>query len=92
MLRAGGDVWAALIELNAVRFRRRAKPLFGYAELCREVAGTVVGELSVTALRSVVKRYSDACFESARRKRRGEVARYPRRRRALMLPPTAGYV
>jgi hypothetical protein len=83
MLRAGGDVWAALIELNAVRFRRRGSPLLGYAELCREVAGTPVGELSVTAVRSVVKRYSDACMETARRKRRGERARYPRRRQAL---------
>ena len=83
MLRAGGDVWAALIELNAVRFRRNAKPLLGYADLCREVAATPVGELSVTAIRSVVKRYSDACMETSRRKRRGERARYPRRRQAL---------
>ena len=75
MLRAGADVWAALIELNAVRFHRLGKPLLGYAELCREVAGTPVGELSVTAIRSVVKRYSDACMETARRKRRGERAR-----------------
>jgi hypothetical protein len=60
LLVAGGDVWAALIELNRIRFRRRAKPLLGYQELCREVAGVVVGELSVAALRSVVRRYADA--------------------------------
>jgi IS605 OrfB family transposase len=30
-----------------------------YQELCREVAGVEVGELSVTAIRSVVRRYSD---------------------------------
>lgn len=84
MLRSGGDVWAALIDLNAVRFRRQARPIFGYAELCREVAGTPVGELSATAIRSVAKRYSEACLETARRKRRGERARYPRRRKALV--------
>jgi putative transposase len=84
LLRSGGDVWAALIELNSFRFRRRAKPLLGYTELCREVAGVEVGELSVAALRSVVRRYSDAALTTARRKRAGERARYPRRRRGLM--------
>src|SRR2546430_12875135 len=84
LLRSGGDVWAALIELNSFRFRRRAKPLLGYAELCREVAGVEVGELSVAALRSVVRRYSDAALTTARRKRAGQRARYPRRRRALV--------
>jgi len=84
MLRAGGDVWAALIELNSYRFRHGARPLLNYQELCREVAGVRVGELSVPALRSVVRRYADACMETARRKRRGERARYPRRRRQLV--------
>jgi IS605 OrfB family transposase len=42
-----------------------------------------VGELSVTAMRSVVRRYSDAFFETAKRRRAGERARYPRRKRAL---------
>ena len=84
MLRSGGDVWAALIEFNAERFRRRGAPVFEYAALCREVAGTPVGDLSVTAVRSVVKRYAEGCEETTRRKRRGERARYPRRRRALL--------
>lgn len=75
-------MWAALIELNEHRFRRGARPLLNYQELCREVAGVRVGELSVPALRSVLRRYADACMETARRKRRGERARYPRRRRA----------
>jgi len=43
-----------------------------------------VGELSVPALRSVLRRYADACMETARRKRRGETARYPRRRKSLV--------
>jgi len=59
MLRSGGDVWAALIELNEHRFRRHARPLLNYQELCREVAGVQVGELSVPALRSVVRAYAD---------------------------------
>ncbi len=84
LLAAGGDVWAAFIELNEHRFRRGARPILNYQELCREVAGVHVGELSVPALRSVLRRYADACMETAKRKRRGERARYPRRRRALV--------
>jgi len=84
LLRAGGDVWAAVIEVNKARFRRHAKPIFGYQAWCREVAGVEVGELSVAAMRSVVRRYSSACFEVAKRKRAGEQAHYPRRKRALV--------
>jgi hypothetical protein len=43
-----------------------------------------VGELSVEAIRSVVRRYSSACIEVAKRKRAGEKAHYPRRKRALV--------
>ena len=43
-----------------------------------------VGELSVPAMRSLLRRYADACMETAKRKRRGERARYPRRRRHLV--------
>ncbi|HEY6429933.1 MAG TPA: transposase, partial [Acidimicrobiales bacterium] len=84
LLRSGGDVWAALVEVNQARFRRHAKPIFGYQAWCREIAGVEVGELSMTAMRSVVRRYSSACFEVAKRKRAGERARYPRRKRALV--------
>jgi IS605 OrfB family transposase len=84
LLRAGGDVWAALIDVNQARFRRHAKPIFGYQAWCREIAGVDVGELSVAAMRSVVRRYSSACLEVAKRKRAGERARYPRRKRALV--------
>jgi transposase len=42
-----------------------------------------VGELSVVAMRSVVRRYADAFFETAKRRRAGERARYPRRKHAL---------
>ncbi|MBA2325757.1 MAG: hypothetical protein H0V95_03805 [Actinobacteria bacterium] len=83
LLRSAGDVWAALIDVNAYRFAHGARPVANYQEWCREVAGVACGELSVTAVRSVVRRYSEAFFETARRRRRGERARYPRRKRAL---------
>lgn len=83
LLRAAGDVWAALIELNSARFARGARPITTYQEWCREIAGVPCGELSVPAIRSIVRRYSDAFIETSRRRRRGERARYPRRKRAL---------
>ncbi|HEV2310067.1 MAG TPA: hypothetical protein VGU73_06055, partial [Acidimicrobiia bacterium] len=82
LLVSGGDVWAALLEVNRARFAHHVKPIFGYQAWCREVAGVAVGELSVAAIRSVCRRYSAACFETAKRKRAGEKARYPRRRHA----------
>ena len=84
LLRSAGDVWAALIEFNQARFARGGRPVFSYVELCRELAGTDLGELSVDGARSVLRRYSEACFETARRKKRGERARYPRRRRSFI--------
>jgi len=83
LLVAAGDVWAALIAVNEVRFRCGGRPIANYREWCREIAGVQVGELSVAAMRSVVRRYSDAFFATATRKRAGEAARYPRRRRRL---------
>jgi len=77
-------VWAALIEVNQARFRRHARPIFGYQAWCREIAGVEVGELSTAAMCSVVRRYSSACFEVAKRKRTGERAHYPRRKRGLV--------
>jgi IS605 OrfB family transposase len=84
LLGSGGDVWAAVIDVNQARFRRQAKPIFGYENWCREIAGVTVGELSQTAIRSVVRRYSDACLVTAARKRAGRRARYPRRKRGLV--------
>ncbi len=83
LLVAAGDVWAALIAVNEARFRRGARPIANYQEWCREIAGVRVGELSVAAMRSVVRRYCDGFFATAARKRAGEPARYPRRRRRL---------
>jgi IS605 OrfB family transposase len=83
LLLAAGDVWAALIELNLERLRRGATPIAGYTALCRELAGADLGELDMTGARSVLRRYTAGWFESNRRKRRGEKACYPRRKRRL---------
>jgi IS605 OrfB family transposase len=42
------------------------------------------GELSVTGARSVLRRYSDAWFQAAKRRRHGAPAGFPRRKRALV--------
>jgi hypothetical protein len=74
LLRAGGDVWAALIDVNRERFRGGAR---------REMTGAPLGELARVCAEGIAKRYCDAFIETARRRRRGERARYPRRKRAL---------
>jgi putative transposase len=88
LLASGGDVWACVLELNAWRRARQGRPLASYQELCRELAtagpGTF-GELDTEGARSVLRRYSDAWFAAAKRRRDGDQrARFPRRRRALM--------
>jgi IS605 OrfB family transposase len=81
-------VWACVLELNAWRRARQDRPLVSYQELCRELAragpGTF-GDLDTKGARSVLRRYSDAWFAAAKRRREGDRrARFPRRRRALM--------
>jgi transposase len=88
LLVSAGDVWAVVLELNVWRRARQDRPLAGFPELCRELAragpGTF-GELDSVGARSVLRRYSDAWFATAQRRRSGdERARFPRRRRALM--------
>jgi len=88
LLVSGGDVWAAVLELNAWRRARQDLPLASYQELCRELAASgsgTFGELDSVGARSVLRRYSDAWFAAAQRRREGDrSARFPRRRRALM--------
>jgi transposase len=87
LLASGGDVWARTLDL--ARWRRQAglPPLAAYQDLCRELAlagpGTF-GELDSTGARSVLRRYSDAWFTAAARRKAGiTTARYPRRKRRL---------
>jgi len=87
LLVSGGDVWACVLELNAWRRARRDRPLVSYQALCRELGASgpgCFGELDTAGARSVLRRYSDAWFAAAQRRRGGdERARFPRRRRAL---------
>jgi putative transposase len=88
LLASAGDVWCAVLEINAWRRARQDVPLAGYQELCRELAcagpGTF-GELDSVGARSVLRRYSDAWMAAARRRRKGDTAaRFPRRRRRLV--------
>ena len=88
LLVSAGDVWACALELNAWRRARQDRPLVSYQKLCRELAGAgpgTFGELDAIGARSVLRRYSDAWFAAAQRRRGGDRrARFPRRRRALM--------
>lgn len=88
LLTAAGDVWACVLELNAWRRRRQDAPLAGYQELCRELAASgpgTFGELDVTGARSVLRRYCDAWFAAAKRRKAGDLsARFPRRKRRLV--------
>jgi IS605 OrfB family transposase len=83
LLRAAGNVWAGLVELNRDRALRGAPPEVGFQALCQQLTGCEVGELSRWCAEGVVRRYTDAWHEAARRRKRGERARFPRRRRRL---------
>ena len=88
LLWSAGDVWCCVLELNAWRRCRQDAPLAGYQELCLELAASgrgTFGELDTTGARSVLRRYSDAWFAAAKRRKQGDkAARFPRRRRALV--------
>ena len=88
LLRSGGDLWAAVLELNALRRRRGDLPVATDQALCRELSRAgpgCAGELSTTGARSILRRYSDAWFCAAARRRDGDlVAHFPRRRKSLM--------
>ena len=81
LLRSAGDVWCCVLELNSWRRRRQDAPLAGYRELCRELAASgpgTFGELDSVGARSVLRRYSDAWFATAARRKAGDAsARVP---------------
>ena len=77
LLVSAGDVWACVLELNAWRWARQDRPLASYQELCRELACAgpgCFGELDTEGARSVLRRYSDAWFAAAKRRRSGDPA------------------
>ncbi|GHJ52977.1 hypothetical protein Nm8I071_22840 [Nonomuraea sp. TT08I-71] len=77
-----------MLEVNGWRRRRRDAPLVGYQELCRELSASgpgTFGELDSTGARSVLRRFSDAWFAAAKRRKDGDLsAGFPRRRRGLV--------
>jgi IS605 OrfB family transposase len=88
LLVSAGDVWACVLELNGWRRARQDAPLVSYQALCRELAACgqgCFGELDSTGARSVLRRYSDAWFAAAARRKNGDAsARFPRRRHRMM--------
>jgi IS605 OrfB family transposase len=86
LLRSAGDVWAWLLDRNRQRRQQGERPVTGYQALCRDLARSDgFGELSTVGARSVLRRYSDAWFHAAKRRRAGQQdAGFPRRKRALV--------
>jgi hypothetical protein len=88
LLRSGGDLWAAVLELDTLRHRRGDAPVVSYQALCRELSRAgpgCAGELSSVGARSILRRYSDSWFSANARRRGGDaLAHYPRRRRSLV--------
>jgi putative transposase len=88
LLVSAGDVWACVLEVNSWRRARQDAPLVSYQALCRELAAAgpgCFGELDSIGARSVLRRYGDAWFAAAARRRNGDAsARFPRRRRKMM--------
>ena len=88
LLRAAGDVWCAVLDVNRWRRQRGGKPVVGYQDLCAELTAAgpgTFGELDVSGARSVLRRYSDSWFSALKRRAEGDsAARFPRRKRGLV--------
>jgi IS605 OrfB family transposase len=85
LLRSAGDVWAWLLDTNRLRRHQGDRPVTGYQALCRELTSTgPFGELSMTGARSVLRRYSDAWFQTAKRRGQQGKAGFPRRKHSLV--------
>ena len=88
LLVSAGDVWACVLDMNWWRRHRGLPAIVGYQALCRELSAAgpgTFGELNTVGARSVLRRYSDAWFATAARRKDGDVAaRFPRRKRRLM--------
>jgi transposase len=85
LLRAGGDVWAWALDTNRQRHTLGLPPIVTYPDWSSELTRHPerFGELGIVGTRSVLRRYADAWAEAARRRRTGERAGVPRRKRHL---------
>jgi transposase len=85
LLRSAGDVGAWLLDTNRQRRQQGEPAISNYQALCRQLTSVgSFGELSVVGARSVLRRYNDAWFQAAKRRKAGLSASFPRRKRALV--------
>jgi transposase len=86
LLRSAGDVWALLLDTNRARWQQGEPAISNYQALCRGLTRMgSFGELSMVGARSVLRRYSDAWFQAAKRRKVGQQdAGFPRCKRALV--------
>ncbi|WP_312881684.1 RNA-guided endonuclease InsQ/TnpB family protein [Actinomadura alba] len=88
LLVSAGDVWACVLDMNRWRRQRGLPAMVNFQELCRELHNSgpgVFGELASIPAEGMLRRFSDAWFSAAKRRRQGDTsARYPRRKRRLM--------
>jgi IS605 OrfB family transposase len=73
-----------VVDCNRQLREWKLPPVVTYQALCREIAGMGFGELDSVAARSVLRHYSTEWFEAARRKKAGQHAGFPRRKKALI--------
>jgi putative transposase len=84
LLRSAGDVRALVLDCNRQLREWKLPPVVTYQALCREIAGMHFGELDTVGARSVIRRYSEEWFEAAKRRKQGQRAGFPRRKKALL--------
>src|SRR5438034_793994 len=84
LLRSAGDVWAWVIDRNRGLREQHRPQVASFSALCRELTGTSFGELSRQCAEAVLKNYSTAFFEAAKRHKAGVRAGFPRRKRGLV--------
>src|SRR6267143_1766713 len=84
LLRSAGDVRALVLDCNRQLREWKLPPVVSYQGLCREIAGMSFRELDTVGARSVLRHYSTEGFEAAKRRKAGQHAGFPRRKRALL--------
>src|ERR1700730_15017253 len=84
LLRSAGDVWVWVIDCNRQLREWHCPQVANFSALCRELTGTAFGELSRSCAEAVLKNYSTAFFEAAKRKKQRVRAGFPRRKRGLV--------
>jgi transposase len=88
LLVSAEDVWSCLLDMNRWRRQRGLPGIVNFQALCRELHQAepgVFGELASICAEGVLRRYCDAWFAAAKRRKAGEATvRFPRRKRRLV--------